>query len=269
MGKMTIGIFAFLMYISFAYYTKEQVQELYSNIDIPFVGTYNIPMPAAFDMPTLLVIVLLLWALYVGFLFGVIFLKKTSDIIIADGMDSPESCTGSDVDNQIVGDLAFIKVGGTKDIPMRGSHVWINPVSHIHKIGTHLIFTGKMEPNTSIMNVPLDLKPHIRPRRNTDFFKIEDVSVGYFTSKELDANIEADWKDFVEYKETSDGDSASININTFLTELRIENRQYDYQLQSNENENTGVTDHLRAQAETGRSVRILEKKGIWEQLGLR
>lgn len=260
--KIAFTLFVFLSFISFAYYKPDQVQQLYTE--------YSIPIPAAIDTPTVFGIILLLWALFVIIQYGIIILKKTSDIIVGDGMDSPESCISSDLDNQTVAGQAFIKVGGTKTIPIRGGSVWINPTTHIHKFYTHLIFSGKMEPNTSLTNVPLDLKIHIRQRRHSDMFELKDCSVGYFTTKDLSRNIQFKKSDYTEYltdDEKNDTKTQYINTNTFLTELRIENRKYDGELQTNEHEHDSMDAHLKAQNDTGEIYESRNKKGFFEQLG--
>lgn len=259
--KIAFTLIIFVSYVSFAFYTPDQVQQLYYD--------YSIPIPNAIDTPSIFGLMLLIWVLYVMIQYGIITLKKTSDIIVADGMDSPESCIGADINNQIVGDLAFIKVGGTKTIPIRGGSVWINPATHIHKFGTHLILTGKMEPNTDLTNVPLDMKVHIRQRRKSDFFELLNCSVGYFTTKELNNNVEFKKEKYTKFLDKDDNTDQipAMNTNTFLAELRIENRKYDGQLQTNENEHKYMDDHLKAQNETGEIYESRNKKGFFDQLG--
>lgn len=235
------------------YYYPEAVRVLFDSW-----GWKAVPEMA--DLPTLFAIVIILNPLYIIFEYAIIYLRITSSIIVGEGMDSLESCDSSDIQNQMNADFAYIKTGGTKDIPVKGPHVWINPRTHIHKYGEQiLLFTGNMIPNRDPEDVPFGIKNPIRARRKSDFFTLKDASIGYFTPDEETRNIRFN------YKQTG----RTIDTKTFLENLRILNREHDVALQENEGETDYVSRRMKAHTETGKSLQGIQKKPLLEQVGLK
>lgn len=256
--KILLGLTIIFWFISFSYYSPEDTKILLDS-----VGLYNIA--PSYDLPTIIPLLLFIWMI-VGLIDATyIHLKVMSDVAIAEGMDNCESCVGGKL--HVEGDWGWIRVGGTKAFPIDGSAVWIGLRSHIHKIGTHIVFEGLMTPNTPLDYVPFEIKREIRQRRG-GLFGIKTCSVGYISAREHAFHKEFDTTQYKEY--FADDEKAKIgktlNTSEFINEIAIKNRTVDMGLQLLENEHSSLTKSLETIRDVGKAVRSEKKNGILAQI---
>lgn len=183
-----------------------------------FSGTSSV-----IDTPTALTFIWILWIALIMSQTSWKMLKVSSDRIIMEGMDHPESCICSDLHTK--GDLGFIRVGGAKLVPeIKGKSVWINPLTHIHKYDKFIIMEAHAAPDTGLGDVPPELIYDIYQRR-TGLFGIDKCSVGYLSSKEQQEHPEFNGEDYGEKKEL-------WNTSTFVTSIMAMNKavsvMFDY-----------------------------------------
>jgi hypothetical protein len=256
MMKLVAGVGLWLWYISFAYYTPDTVKQLYAQ--------YNFNMQSSFDEPTIIFICILAWLLYVTVYYIFITLQRASDIIVAPGVPLPQSCTSANLHK--IGDMAWIRAGGTKPIPIEGSTAMFNPLTHIYKIGTHIIFTALCTQKTSITDLPIEIKRHARQQR-FDILGVKDCSGGYLTSRELEYHKEIDkikYKDFLTPIESND--KKPLSTLAFLNSITSWNINYDYQLQAQEHENKSIKEHFQTHTGISKSVQEPEKRSLYDVL---
>lgn len=254
--KLMLGLTISAWVISFVYYTPEETLNLLRG-----VGLWNIA-PAQ-DAPTIIPLLLFTWMLLGTLDATYIYLKVMSDTAIAEGMDNCESCVGGKL--HIFGDWGWLRVGGTKAFPIEGGAVWIGLLTHIHRIGTHIIFTGAMTQKTVLDYVPWELKMHIRQRRS-GLFGIETCSVGFITPKEMESHKEFDVKDFSEYLTDEEKSKPTINTAEFIASLQIKNKTIDMGLQLVENECDSLTKSLGTIKGVGAAIRTPQEKGILQHI---
>jgi hypothetical protein len=256
--KLLLALTILFWFISFYYYSPEQTKMLLDS-----VGLYNIA--PGYDLPSIIPIILFIWMI-VGLIDATyIHLKVMSDVAMAEGSDVCESCVGSKL--HVEGDWGWIRVGGTKAFPIEGRSVWIGLRSHIHRIGTHIVFEGLMTPDTTLDYVPFEVKRDIRQRRE-GLFGIIKCSVGYLSARE-----HAFHKQFVTdaYKEYFSDDEKgrmpkTLNTSEFINEIAIKNKTVDMGLQLIEHEHGSLTKSLETVRDVGKAVRTEKERGIMQHI---
>lgn len=252
--KVMLGLTIIAWAISFIYYTPDQTRALLMS-----VGLYNIS--PGYDLPTIIPLLLFGWMI-IGLVDATfIHLKVISDTAMAEGMDNCESCVGGKL--HISGDWGWLRVGGTKAFPIEGSSVWIGLLTHIHKVGTHIIFEGMMTPKTVLDYIPFELKRAIRQRRG-GLFGIENTSVGYISANELEHHKEFNSEKFKEYFGEDEVKKLPKTINTaeFISGISINTRTADMGLQLIENEHESLTKSLETIRDVGKGIQPVKEKGI-------
>lgn len=254
--KFVIAFLLWIWYISFAYYTPEAVKALYTD--------HNFSLQPSFDEPVIFLLIIFAWLIYTFIYYTFIQLQKSSDIIITPGASKPTSCTSANLLK--VGDMAFIRTGGTKPIPVEGSTVMFNPLTHIYLIGTHLIFSALSTQNTSIMDVPHEIKRHVRQQR-FDLLGVKDCTGGYLTAKELELHKEIPKDKFINFLSDKDLNSKKpLSTIAFLNRITNWNINFDYQLQTREHENKSIRSFFQTHAGISKSVHESEKEGLFDAL---
>lgn len=244
-------------FLSFYYYSPEQTDMLLDS-----VWLYNIP--PGYDLPSIIPIILFFWMIIGLIDAAYIHLKVISDVAIADGMDYTESCIGSKLHPH--GDWGWIRVGGTKAFPTPGTKVWIGLLSHIHKIGTHVVFEGMMIPNMVLDFLPYDLKLDIWQRRE-GLFGVKNCSIGILSVNELKAKKEFNTENFKEYIPTDEGTTPkTINTAQFILEFFIKNKTINTGLQLVNNDNEGLKRGLKTIRDASGEIRNEKERGIVQQI---
>ncbi|MDD3840106.1 MAG: hypothetical protein PHP06_05975 [Clostridia bacterium] len=256
--KLMLGLTISAWVISFIYYSPAETQTL-----LYAVGLYNIS--PSYDQPTIIPLLLFIWMI-IGIIDATyIHLKVISDGAIADGMDNCESCVGGKL--HISGDWGWIRVGGTKAFPIEGGSVWIGLLTHIHKIGTHIVFEGQMVPKTVMDYIPFELKRPLRQRRN-GLFGIETCSVGYISAGELETHKEFNTEKYKEYFSAEELGRIPKKMNTseFISGICIKNRTVDMGLQLIENEHASLSKSLETISDVGKAIQPVKEKGILQHI---
>lgn len=161
---------------------------------------FNIARPYI-DTPTIIMIIISGWILYLVCLVGHGVLLYNSDRLIVEGADRTYSCTASKF--HPTGDFGFIGAGGIKLIGYEGSTAVINPLTHIHKVANTVWMEGHVTPNTDLSDTPPEMKRDII-QRSKGFFGLKDCSVGFLSSKEKQENVTFDGSNYEEAKNTDD-----------------------------------------------------------------
>ncbi len=257
--KVMLGLTIFAWILAFVYESPEQTREVLTS-----VGFYNIA--PAYDMPTIIPILLFLW-MFIGILDAIyIHLKVMSDVAMAEGMDGCESCVGSKLHES--GDWGWLRVGGTKAFPIEGGSVWIGLKTHIHRIGNHIVFESQMTPKTPLDYVPFELKPEIRQRR-TGLFGVDNCSVGYLSAKELATHKEFKTDEFKKHLTTEDKGKVIpdvLNTSEFIGEIRVLNKTVDMGEQLINNESKSLTESLKTIKDVGSAITPTKSKGILQHI---
>lgn len=255
--KVLVILFVISWAVSFIYYTPDETRVL-----LDAFGLYNIQ--AAYDMPSIFPILGFIWIIIGLVDAAYIHLKVTSDVAIAEGMDSGESCVGGKLHES--GEWGWLRVSGTKAFPLEGSKVWVNLLTHIHRIGTHIVFEGHMIPDTTLDYLPFEVKRDIRQRRE-GLFGIKTCSVGYLSSKELMTHKEFDTDKYKDYLiDEEKVKTPKINTQEFIMGIAISNKTVDMGLQLIENEHDALTRSLKTVKEVGNAVRNDKDKGILQHI---
>lgn len=254
--KLMLGLMSLAWVVSFVYYTPEQTQYLLIQ-----VGLWNIA--PAYDLPTIVPLMLFGWMI-IGILDATyIYLKVMSDTAMAEGMDNCESCVGGKL--HISGDWGWLRVGGTKAFPIEGGAVWIGLLTHIHRIGTHIVFEGAMTQKTTLEYVPWELKRDIRGRRG-GLFGIESCSVGFISGRELEHHKEFKTERYTEFLTDDEKKKKTINTAEFIAEIQINNKTVDMGLQLVENEHDSLTRSLETISDVGKAIQPARERGIWQHI---
>jgi len=256
--KFLIVATVFFWVVSFRYYTPEKTKEL-----LDYFALYNIT--PSYDWPTIIPLALFIWML-IGLIDAThIHLKVISDVAMAEGMDGCESCVTGKLHR--VGDWGWIRVGGTKTFPIPGQSIWTGLLTHIHIIGTHIVFEGRMTPNTVLDYLPFEIKQEARQRK-TGLFGVTNCSVGYIAAGELGTHKEFEKK---EYKDVIDPDEYQrlpdvINTAEFINAIAINNSTLDLGLQLINHEHESLTKSLETIKKAGDSLKGTQQRGVWQYI---
>lgn len=166
------------------------------------------------DTPTIIVLIICGWILYLICLVGHGVLLYNSDRLLTEGADRTYSCTASKF--HPTGDFGYIGAGGIKLIGYEGSTAVINPLTHIHKVANTIWMEAHVTPNTDLSDTPPEMKRDII-QRSKGFFGFKDCSVGFLSSKEKQENVTFDGS---KYDEARTADDKKVHTtSTFILKI--------------------------------------------------
>ena len=223
-----------------------------------FLGSIGITVATpSYDMPTIIPLLGILWLIFLVSQTSILMLKVASDRVIAEGMDRTESCTGSKLHTK--GDFCWVRAGGTKIFSIEGSSVWINPLTHTHRIGHNIVMEAHLSPDTDLSDVPPELKIDINQRRK-GFFGVNRCSVGLLSSREMRENTEFDGSEYEEAK--TEEDKRIHTTSTFIADILSRNRAVDILFLLFNDDAASIEKKLASVNRIGAAAKKHEKKGL-------
>lgn len=171
--------------------------------------------------------------------------------VMGAGLKHPYSFNGNMTE---LNGFGIIGAGGSAaPIPHDGPHVLMNPLTHVHRIGEHVVFEAVVTENRPLEETPIEIKRFVRSKRG-GLWGVKTTGAGWFTSQELALN-----KTF----ELQEGKyTATVSTSNFITEDAKLADKYDKLLQLTENEGAGLSDMLSTMSQIGEKHLDPSEKGF-------
>lgn len=132
--------------------------------------------------------------------------------------------------------------GSSAPVPHDGSHYIIVPLTHLHRIGEHVVIEAVVTEDRPIDEAPVELKRHIRSMRG-GLWGVVDIATGWFTYRELLENPL--------FTFTKNEKQFTIGTQSFITKDAQNAADYDIALQLSNNETHGLSSRLRMLSDVG------------------
>ena len=247
-----IGFFFFL---SLAYGTPETATQLTDWIEKVTHGT--VIVKPVMDTP-----VMAQWLFAIlGFILFVdgmdLYLRANySPQVMGAGLNHPYSFNGHLTE---IGGFGVVGAGGSAaPIPHDGTHQLVNPLTHIHKIGDHVIFEAMITEDRPLEETPIEVKPFIRSKRQ-GFFGARSIGFGWLSQKEILKHPQ------MTFDEGNDRTTTVNTLNVLLEDAKF-NAEYDIALQLNDHEGDGLSKSLALLTDIGEQNLVTKETSLKDRL---
>lgn len=246
--KTIVISFSFFMALSFG--TPESSAYLCELVEQATMGV--LVLPPVIEIPVVVQWILFACIIVPGLDGSDLYFKANfCPQILGAGLKHPYSFNGHVVE---LNGFGIVGAGGSAaPIPHDGSHILINPLSHIHRVGEHVVFEGVVTENRPISETPIEIKRYVRSKRG-GLWGAKSIGVGWFSALELALNRTFDIP-------TNKG-SVPVSTSNFITEDAKLSDQYDKLLQLTENEGTGLSEMLSTMSQIGEKNLDYSEKGF-------
>lgn len=240
------------------YDTPEKTLELFNSV--------GMRITPGFDMPTILVLLGIIWAAIIGAeAVYIIEAAFYSIYAIISGIDYTPAFCGK---FHVAGEWVYIREG-IKLLGIEGSNAFIGLCTHVSRIGNTLVMEGHTIPNAPLSRVPTEIKPDLRARR-WGMLGVTLCNIGFLSRKELLTHKEIKKSD-VRKEIEKDNDIAHVfdkqevfDTQDFIAELSGKDASMDLMVQIEDNDGKELANKIKLVTDIEEATMPKKQKGFMD-----
>lgn len=176
--------------------------------------------------------------------------------VMGSGFAHPYSFNGNLTE---IGGFGVVGGGGSAaPVPHDANHQLVNPLTHIHRIGEHVIFEATITEGRPLEEAPIEVKPFVRSKRK-GFFGARTIGFGWLSQSEILNHPQ------MVFDLANDRTASENTLNVLLEDAKF-NAEYDIALQLNDHEGEGLSKALAVLTDIGDQNLAKKEGGLKERL---